>query len=124
MSLIDQYGGRIGRIARNVMRYNSHLKNGLRVYGNLALQGTIPPLAFRNGLTWHHDPRDQPILMLEEVFSQNIYEPLEARAADVVLDVGANMGAVTTFWAMGRPDIQFHAYEPNPDSYATLVKNV
>jgi FkbM family methyltransferase len=38
----------------------------------------------------------------------------------VVLDIGA----VTIFWALDRPDIIFHAYEPNPQSGATLRKNI
>ena len=41
-----------------------------------------------------------------------------------MLDIGANIGAVTLFWVEGRSDLRFHAYEPNPESYATLRKNV
>jgi FkbM family methyltransferase len=84
----------------------------------------IPPLQFRNGFTWHHGVRDEPILLFREIFVDRFYEPLNAPANAHVLDIGANIGAVTLFWAAGRPDLHFHAYEPNPDSYATLCKNV
>jgi FkbM family methyltransferase len=87
-------------------------------------QRPFPPLKFRNGFVWHHGPRDQPLLLFREIFIDHFYEPLEAPPNAVVLDIGANIGAVTLYWAVGRPDISFHAYEPNPESCATLRKNI
>ena len=94
---------------------NSHLENGTDVWLKNKRKRSIPPLRFRHGFTWHHGARDEPMLLFDEIFVDRFYEPLGAPANAIVLDVGANIGAVTLFWAAGRPDLRFHAYEPNPD---------
>lgn len=111
------------RAAKDLARYNRHLTNGTDVWLKRK-QKPLPPLRFRNGFTWFHGTQDQPILLFREIFIDRFYEPLRARPDAVVLDIGANIGAVTLFWAEGRRDIRFHAYEPNPESFATLRKNI
>lgn len=110
--------------ARDLAPYNRHLTNGAVVWLKVKYHKPLPPFKFRNGFTWHHGIRDQPILLFKEIFIKCFYEPLEAPPGAVVLDIGANIGAVTLFWAEGRPDIRFHAYEPNPESFTTLRKNI
>jgi FkbM family methyltransferase len=112
------------RAARDMMRYQYHLKNGASVWLRKKFQRPLPPFKFRNGYVWHHGPRDQPIMLFQEIFIDRFYEPLEAPPNAIVFDVGANIGAVTLYWAVDRPDIRFHAYEPNPESFVTLKKNI
>jgi len=64
------------------------------------------------------------MLLFREIFVDRFYENLDAPPNAYILDVGANIGALTLLWATGRPDLRLHAYEPNPESYATLTRNV
>lgn len=41
----------------------------------------------------------------------------------VVLDIGANMGAATAFFATLYPNASIHAFEPVPDNFQILEKN-
>lgn len=116
---------RAWRAVKDIARYNRHLTNGTDVWlKRKQKQKPLPPLRFRNGFTWFHGTQDQPILLFREIFIDRFYEPLRALPDAVVLDIGANIGAVTLFWAEGRRDIRFHAYEPNPESFAALRKNI
>jgi FkbM family methyltransferase len=71
----------------------------------------------------HHTP---DVLILDEVFSQDPYEPPEAAAAALerlerplrVLDLGANIGLFGA-WVLGRFSIaSIHAVEPDPENAA------
>lgn len=104
--------------------YVRYLKNGLSIWYKQRYQKALPPLKFWNGFTWHHGEHDEPVLLFREIFIDRFYDPLDAPAGAVVLDIGANIGAVSMFWAEGRPDIKFHVYEPNPQSFSTLCKNI
>lgn len=105
--------------------YGRHLKNGLSVWRQRKRQPAMPPLRFRNGMIWHHGPYDEPLFIMRELYAQRLYQPLgEAPRGATVIDIGANLGALTMYWSAGRPDLQFHAYEPNPQAFATLTKNI
>ena len=41
-----------------------------------------------------------------------------------MLDIGANVGSVTLYWAFRNTDLQLHCYEPNPSAFSTLERNV
>ncbi|MBL9201458.1 MAG: FkbM family methyltransferase [Opitutaceae bacterium] len=43
---------------------------------------------------------------------------------DVILDCGANIGAFAIWAAKQGPRVQVHAFEPEPENFATLVRNV
>src|SRR5262245_223122 len=114
----------VWRGTRNLPSYHRHLKNGPDVWLSQLRNRPLPPLRFRNGFTWYHGPRDEPILLFREIFIERFYEPILAPPGATVLDIGANIGAVSLFCAQARPDLRFHAYEPNPESYASLRKNI
>ena len=114
------------RAGWHMARFQRHLKNGVQFWLShrfLALR-PMPPLRFRNGQVWHHGPHDSPFDLFSEIYMGHYYDPLNAPKNAILLDIGANIGAVTMFWAVGRPDIVFHAYEPNPQSAAMLQKNI
>lgn len=87
--------------------------------------GALPPLHLRNGLVLHHGKFDNALLMLDEVFIQRLYG-IEASPPphSNMVDIGANIGAVTLFWALSSPSLRVHAYEPNPSAFDTLRRNV
>src|SRR5262249_27770417 len=109
---------------RRFSYFNYYLKNGTRAYLADRRKAPVPPLRFRNGITWHHGRWDQPALLFSEIFLDRFYEPVKPPQGVHIIDIGANIGALTTLWSAGRPDLHLWAYEPNPDSYATLRRNV
>ena len=74
----------------------------------------------------HHGEWDNPVLMLQEVFIDRWYEqdgacpPVDA----IMVDVGANIGAVSLYWAAMATSLRIQAYEPNPSAVQTLRDNV
>lgn len=112
------------RSAYHLWLYARHLSNGVDVWRHRRAPATMPPLHFRDGMIWHHGPRDEPLFILREIYSQSLYAPLPAGTHGHVLDIGANIGAVTMFWAKDQPDLTIHAYEPNPQAGAALLRNI
>jgi FkbM family methyltransferase len=92
---------------------------------NRRSKSSLPPLRFRNGFVWNHSAHDDPIEVFREIFVDHFYDPIPVPPAGAtVLDLGANIGAVTMYLAAGRPDLTFHAYEPNPDAFGSLRRNL
>jgi FkbM family methyltransferase len=87
----------------------------------------VPTLKFRNGLELHHGEGDDPIFLFREIFlgqfytSRGFYVP---KAGDVVLDLGANIGAFALFLESRARGIRVHCFEPAGRTRATLQRNV
>jgi FkbM family methyltransferase len=85
----------------------------------------LPPLRLRNGVVLHSGSYDSPVLLLNEVFIDRWYEIGALPPPDAnMLDIGANIGAVTLFWAARSQSLRIHGYEPNPSAFDTLVRNL
>ncbi|HVA40413.1 MAG TPA: FkbM family methyltransferase [Candidatus Binataceae bacterium] len=85
----------------------------------------IPPLRFRRGFVLHHRPEDQVLLQFFEVFRDKSYRRYitEPRFGTMV-DIGANIGAVTLDWMTRFLEIRVQAYEPHPATFAMLRANI
>lgn len=114
----------IWRQLRDPIYLNRYLKNGLRVWTRRKLRRPLPPFEFRNGLVWLHGQRDEPIALFREIYVERLYKKIEPPDGAHVVDIGANIGAVMLFWAENRRNLNFHAYEPNPEAYSVLCENV
>ena len=112
------------RAAFHLSVYARHLANGVEVWRRRNAPATLPPLRFRNGMIWHHGPFDEPLLMLRELYGQRLYDAYRPEPGHRILDIGANMGAVSLMWASATPGVTIHAYEPNPQSFQTLTRNI
>jgi FkbM family methyltransferase len=55
-----------------------------------------------------------------KVYRQYIREPRRG----AMVDIGANVGAVSLDWATRLPHVRIHAYEPHPGTFAMLAENV
>jgi hypothetical protein len=108
-----RFGERALRSPREALQYQYHMKNGVQVWWNERRKQPLPPLEMRDGYTLHHGSLDEPIELFREIYLDRFYESLDAPRNANVVDIGANIGAVTLFWTHSRPDIHFHAYEPN-----------
>ena len=111
--------------ARTLARMMRLLSNWPEVWSCYRARQTPPALRFRSGLTLHHGLHDSPIALLHEVFSERQYRRHLARPVEgVMIDLGANIGAVTIDWARRSPRLHVHAYEPNPATNKMLRHNV
>lgn len=89
------------------------------------LRQPLPPVRLRSGLQLEHGPEDAPALMVFEIFQDGAYRRrLPCRPDGAVLDIGANIGAVTLDLAHRFPALSFHAYEPAPGTRLRLENNI
>jgi FkbM family methyltransferase len=109
---------------RALWRIFRHLRNWREVWEAYRSARTLPPLSFRRGFVLHHGRADNPMLLLHSVFAAAEYEALTPGDSPVLIDIGANIGAVTLDKACRYPAIRVDAYEPNPATFATLQRNV
>jgi FkbM family methyltransferase len=113
------------RAVRTLWRMMRWLSNWREVWSQYRAQQPLPPLHFRSGLTLHHGPHDSPIALLHEVFGEGQYRRhLSSAVEGVMIDLGANVGAVTLDWAKRSRGLRVHAYEPNPETNTVLRHNI
>ena len=113
------------RAARTLWRMCRHLTNWAAVWQAYRAGKRSPPLRFRRGLTLSSGALDDPLLMLQEIYGEKIYlRHLKSRPEGVVLDVGANIGAVALDFARRWPNLTIHSYEPNPETFQMLKRNI
>jgi FkbM family methyltransferase len=111
---------------RHGLAYLRHLSNGVELFYRIKTKKLpLPPFRFRNGIVWHHGPYDDPVLLFEEFYVDKWMPSLtDAPHGSVIIDIGANIGAATLLWASQSPYSVIHAFEPNPQAFATLEKNI
>ena len=61
---------------------------------------------------------------ITEVWVERVYDGPALAAAEVIVDVGANVGAAVAFFKARRPHARVHAYEPDPRAFVKLAANV
>ncbi|MBA3240165.1 MAG: FkbM family methyltransferase [Acidobacteria bacterium] len=111
--------------ARTLGRMMRWLTNWRDVWSSYRVNLPPPPLRFRSGLTLHHGPHDSPVSLLREVFGERHYRRhVECPSEGVLIDLGANIGAVTLDLASRSRRLRVHAYEPNPSAHRVLRRNV
>ncbi len=101
------------------------LSNWSNVWSNYRSGKPVPALKFRSGITLNHGPNDSPIALLHEVFGERQYRRhLSNPVNGVMIDLGANVGAVSLDWAHRSSTLSIHAYEPNPETNKMLRQNI
>ncbi len=110
---------------RRLSEWMRTLKNWRAVWKYQRQKEHLPPFELRNGVVLHHGPYDSPALLLDEVWVKQWYEIGRLPPADaLMLDVGANIGSVSLYWAHKSPAMRVHCYEPNPAAVITLRRNI
>jgi len=85
----------------------------------------LPPLRFKRGFVLRHRPEDQAILQFYEIFRDKNYRRyITEPHRGTIVDIGANIGAVTLDWMTRLLKIRVHAYEPHPATFAMLRANI
>lgn len=92
------------------------------------LRGQPPALEMRvrRGPTLRTPEGDRSWWTAVECFGRDCYRlgAMQLRAAPVVVDVGANVGAFTLALLVQRPDAQVAAYDASPAAVAVLAGNI
>jgi FkbM family methyltransferase len=109
------------RLRANLAR---HLVNSSEVW-RAYTSGVPPPvLQLRNGASVVHGPGDAPVMLLFEIVVNGCYRKRLDITNGVVVDIGANIGLFVLDCARRYPRACFHAYEPDPQTYETLRRNI
>jgi FkbM family methyltransferase len=89
-----------------------------RKHGTITLRipGVAHPLTLRAGTS--------DLYMFEEVFMQGEYALQQALDPKLILDVGANVGFASVWFANKYPGAKIIAVEPDPSNLTVLRKNV
>jgi FkbM family methyltransferase len=66
------------------------------------------------------DPSDCAVF--QEVFVQEEYVLLTPHAPRIIVDLGSNVGMTVLFWKLKYPDARVIAVEPDPQTFAKLVR--
>lgn len=89
------------------------------------IQGDPAPLVFRSGLVLDGGEGENALQGFEAVFRDRDYRRyIEEPESGQLIDIGANIGALSLDWLQRRPEVMVHAYEPNPQTFQVLQKNV
>lgn len=62
--------------------------------------------------------------LFEEIFVSNIYHFTATNLQPVIIDCGANIGFATLYFKKLYPEARILAFEPDPESFALLQRNV
>jgi FkbM family methyltransferase len=80
----------------------------------------------KNGITFFVRPFKFDRYIIDEIFLEKAYFPnrdFKIKDGDVVVDIGAHIGVFTVFSAKSA-NCSIYSYEPRPDNFELLVKNV
>lgn len=97
----------------------------LAVVQRLRRLATRPVPIYVNGLVHYVDLHANEIVPLFEIYEGGMYGRVPGFAGgpgQIVVDIGANIGAFTLWQAQRGATV--YAYEPNPDSFARLSKAI
>jgi hypothetical protein len=78
-----------------------------------------------NGMDVHGHSRGEARLLFDEIFNKKVYlkHGIELGDGDVVFDVGANLGLFSLFLGQTMQDFTLYAFEPIPETFASLRSN-
>jgi FkbM family methyltransferase len=62
--------------------------------------------------------------IIHEIFHEKIYDFKTDKKAPLIIDAGSNIGVATIFFKYLYPQAQILCFEPDPNSFALLKKNV
>jgi FkbM family methyltransferase len=86
------------------------------------------PLVYRlrDGVELEGRSRTLDVAVLKDVFVHQIYTPEDfaIRSAWVVVDIGAHIGAFATYAARAADSVAVFAFEPHPENFALLSRNI
>ena len=126
LTLKDRVIGKI-QAAKALMEFRRHLRNWREVWDAYRRNRPVPPLVLDDGLTLHHGPEDDAVLLFREIFVGSIYTEggfYTPKPGDTVLDLGGNIGFFALSMQRNGRGVHVHSFEPASDTRARLETNV
>ena len=120
---------RLSRIPKRVLtdaRIFLLLKNWREALRAELTGAPLTKVHFRNGSVLSGPAAMDLAFIFHEIWVQRTYSKGQYRIkrGDVIVDVGANVGAFAIYAATAAPDVTVHAFEPFPGNLTWLRKNV
>ena len=110
---------------RSVMRFREY---SIRSQKQECPEGSLLKLNMRSPLRGELLLRERgsDILTFTEVIQQQVYRDVitKVRNCETIVDLGANIGLASRYFAEHFPNCKILAVEPNPSTYQVLVSNV
>ena len=110
---------------RSVMRFREY---SIRSEKEECLEGNLLKLVMRNPLRGEVLLRERgsDVLTFTEVIQQEVYREVVTAVRDchTIIDLGANIGLASRYFADHFPNCKILAVEPNPSTYEVLLLNV
>ncbi len=71
-----------------------------------------------------YNNKDMTEAIIYEIFHEKIYDFKTGKTAPLIIDAGSNIGVATIFFKSIYPRAKICCFEPDPNSFALLKKNV
>ena len=118
---------RLGRIPNRILREvrtRKALRNASQ-FNNVYQGGLLERLEFRSGITLN-GPSETLRSTFQDLWLCSYYSApgYEIGSSDIVIDVGANIGAFAAYAVMKQPRVRVYCYEPEPTNFMTLTRNI
>jgi FkbM family methyltransferase len=96
-----------------------------RVDGGKVIEGAFPSKVGDIELDIEDDLRaGVSKIVMKELTTTYQLDTVQLEPGDVILDIGAHVGIVSIYLAKKYPGIRVYAFEPHPDNYKRLVRNI
>lgn len=120
---------KISRIPQRVyadLRLITLIKNWQEAIDAKLTGKPLKTLSFRNGIVLNGSNTISLAFLLQEIWIDEIYKypGYHIKSGDVIIDIGANIGAFSTYAAIHHPDVTVYAYEPCPENFQLLDLNI
>jgi FkbM family methyltransferase len=114
------------RHVRTAVALMLHVRNWREVCFSWShTRDTGPPLVFRRGFVIQGGAHERPLQGFDSVFRDHHYgRHLKEPDVGVLVDIGANIGALSLDWLSRKSGVKVHAYEPSPWAFEVLKRNV
>jgi FkbM family methyltransferase len=77
-----------------------------------------------NGYNFHFQMRGVADFLVREIFAEEAYYAGELPAHPKIVDIGSNIGVSIHYFKHKYPDAEIVGYEPAPEVYSLLKKNI
>lgn len=71
---------------------------------------------------WLQDLTD--FFILKEIFLEDEYDLNLKKEPEIIFDIGSNIGLSVIYFKLKYPDVKIYAFEPDPENYKRLKKNI
>jgi len=83
-------------------------------------------LILRDDVRYKIRPKSTDMGLISEIHSKNVYQIQKGDIGDgaVVIDIGAHIGIFSIFAAIQTENVTVYSFEPDPDNFQFLLKNI